>query len=180
VKRVFIAAGLLLVLQAPEARAAGTRPDPASVTIPDLSSASDPSFAAQGWKYFFFHKQGISFDKAYSDFEECFRFLPVPNVSVSLPMFAPWDEKPGVKDLGFVPNNYGLMGAVIGELIAGPLERRAHQSRMRLCLETRGYVRYPLSKAAWERLIDVYSEQSIAMQATAASGPKPRAVVVTR
>lgn len=157
-------------------------PDPATITLPDMSSASDPKVAADGWKYFYFHKQGVAFDKAYADFEECYRFLPASDpflTSPFLPMFVPWEETPGFATMTPQPR-YGLVGAAIGSLVMGPLQRRASQSRMRRCLEPRGYVRYPLAKGAWEQLIDNYSTQSIALQAKAAAGPRPNAEVVTR
>lgn len=155
------------------------RPAPESVTLPDMSSSSDPAIAGDGWKYFYFHKQGVSYDHAYADFNECYRFLPSPGASPALPMFAPWREKPGSRPITATPA-YGLVGSIIGGMVAGPIERRARQSRMRRCLEPRGYVRYPLAKDSWEKLIDNYSERSIAMQAKAASGPRPNAEVVTR
>ena len=158
-----------------------TPPDPATITLPDLSSANDPRNAAEGWKYFYFHKQGVSYEKAYADFSECYRFLPVWRVEASLPMFAPWEETPGSWSVPSpVISQYGIVGDLIGLMVAGPVVRRAYQSRMRRCLETRSYVRYPLAKDAWEQLIDNYSPRSIALQAKAAAAAAPHAEIVTR
>ena len=81
-----------------------------------------------------------------------------------------------------VVNNYGLVGTVIGGMVAGPIERRFRQSRMRRCMEPRGYERFPATEATWEEIIDNYSPGSIAVQAKLASGPRPDAdpLMVTR
>ncbi len=154
-------------------------PAQTSVLTPDLSSASDANAAREGWKYFFFFKQGVSYEEAYLDFADCYRFLPTGPTSSTVPMFAPWRESAHAAPLK--PSyNYGLVGHLIGRMLVGPMERRARQSRMRRCMEPRGYVRYPIARDAWDKLIDNYSVQSIALQAKAASGPRPIAAEVTQ
>jgi hypothetical protein len=154
-------------------------PDPSSITLPDMTPTRDRRVIADGWKHFYFHKAGVTYAEAYADFAECYRFLPRGALLAGLPMFAPWRETPG--GVEFRPtNNYGLVGMAIAALVQGPLERRHRQSRMRRCMEPRGYVRYPLAEDAWRRLIDGYSRGSIALQALAASGPTPDLEPVTR
>lgn len=151
-------------------------PDPARLTLPNLDG-SDPSVARDGWKYFFFHKAGVTYRQAFADFAECYRFRPtVATTSGKLPMFVPWVDRQGerVVETNYAPSIFNNpVGSLIGMMIEGPLLRRANQSRMRRCLEPRGYVRYPLPKASWEALTDGYSQTSIAMQAKAAAGPNP-------
>jgi hypothetical protein len=155
-------------------------PDPATVELPDLTPSRDPEVIANGGKHFYFHMAGVSYAEAYEDFSECYRYLPVAGgVDVLLPMFAPWGRTPGVEAIQ-PANNYGLVGMGIAALFLGPIERKSRQSRLRRCLETRGYVRYPLSEKVWNELIDGYSERSIAVQAKAASMPAPDARPVTR
>lgn len=177
--RLFLAALAAVVATPASSQTSSEIPDPSSVTLPDISTARVREASNDGWKYFYFHKQGVSFAAAYADLKECYRFLPVAGASPLLPMFVPWTEEPGFKEL--TPTSpYGLVGDLIGGMVLGPLERRARQSRMRRCLEPRGYVRFALPKDSWERLIDNYSERSVALQAKAASGPRPDAEVVTR
>lgn len=154
-------------------------PDPASVAPPDLSSAADPAVAKDGWKHFFFWKPGMTYRQAYLDFADCYRFLPVGGALGILPIFAPWREAP--KTAPFVPTpQFGLVGALIGSMVAGPIERRSRQSRLRRCLEPRGYVRFALSQDAWEALVGDFSPASIAIQAKAATAPRPNGQEVTR
>lgn len=152
-------------------------PDPAALVLPSLDG-SDPSVAREGWKYFYFHKEGATYEQAYGDFAECYRFMPSSSVtSGKLPMFVPWVERQGARAAPNT-NSYGLVGIAIAAIIDGPLTRRSRQSRLRRCLEPRGYVRYPIAKESWQKLFDV-TDESIALQAKAASLPKPSSRPVT-
>ena len=165
-----------LLVQAPapaRAQDMGGLPDPGAIPIPDLSGGRDPAVVSNGWKYFYYWRADTSFAAAFADFSECYRFMPVANSSPGVPMFAPWEDKPATEIVTRGIQPYGLVGAVIGEIVAGPLVRRAHQSRLRRCMEPRGYQRYPLQERRWEQLTDNFSPASIAMQAKAASGPAP-------
>lgn len=150
-------------------------PDPATVTLPDMTPTRDPGVIREGWKHFYFHRAGVSYAEAYADFAECYRFLPGPGImGASLPTNRPWVEPiapPAERPV--TPNNFGIAGAIALAIVSGPLERRDHQSRLRRCMEPRGYARYPLREEIWRQLIDDYSERSIALQAKAASGPAP-------
>jgi len=129
----------------------------------------------------YFHRAGVSYAEAYADFRDCYRFLPVRDALYGyVPGFRLWTRRNAVGPYQPPPNNYGLVGGVILAMIAGPLDRRDRQSRMRRCMEPRGYVRYPLREEIWRQLIDNYSPRSIAMQALAASGPAPDLPPVTR
>ncbi|HYD38750.1 MAG TPA: hypothetical protein VEA60_14120, partial [Allosphingosinicella sp.] len=158
---------------------AAAPPDPVTVVLPELTPPAEAAEAGDVAKYYYFHKAGVSYDEAYEDFSGCYRYLPVAGVDPTLPMFAPWSETPGVE---IIPPsyNYGLVGLGIAALFLGPIERRMRQAPIRRCLETLGYVRYPLAEKAWRQLVDDYSERSIAMQAKAASLPAPRSAPVTR
>jgi hypothetical protein len=174
------AAFAVLSSNAAAAKAEGEGPpDPAMIALPDLTPSRDPEIIANGGKHYYFHKAGVSYAEAYEDFAECYRYLPTPGTDPSLPMFAPWSEAPGVER--YPPaNNFGLVGMGIAALFLGPIERRARQAPVRRCMETRGYVRYPVAEKIWRQLIDDYSERSIAIQAKAASLPAPDAQPVAR
>lgn len=148
-------------------------PDPATITIPDLTGGRDPQVIKNGWKYFYFWRADTSFEQAHTDFVDCYRFLPKGGGNALLPGFGRWGGSEDLKKTTTDVNNYGLVGVAIGAIIAGPLERRARQSRLRRCMEPRGYQRYPLQEIRWETLTDNFSSQSITLQAKAASGPRP-------
>jgi hypothetical protein len=173
---MLLAAQLALPASAP---GQGSPPDPASLTLPDMTPTRDPEVIRDGWRHFYFHKAGVSYAEAYEDFRDCYRFLPVAGVDWRLPMFVPWSERPGTRQRQATGYG-GVIGGVIGGLVMGTIDRRDRQSRMRRCLEPRGYVRYPLEESVWLQLIDHYSVRSIALQALAASSPAPDLPQVTR
>ena len=166
------AIALVLQLSAASAALAQTPlpPDPSTLALPDLTPSGDPDAIENGRKYFYFHKAGVTYEEAYADFLDCYRFLPAAGISIenaALPLFTSWGEPVGALTGEEVKN------ASDAGLFARSRERRTTQSRMRRCMEPRGYVRYGIPEISWEHLIDNYSEQSIAFQAKAASGPKP-------
>lgn len=152
------------------AQTASALPDPATVTLPDLSHSGDPEVVANGWKYFFFQREGVTFEEAHGDLTDCFRFLP-PNgwETVRLNRFVPWSGKTGRKDV--YSNAYGLTGALILAMVEGTLVRRDYQAKMRRCMETRGYTRYGVAEEIWENVTALPPAQSVAVQAKIASGP---------
>lgn len=147
-------------------------PDPASITVPDLSNSSDPVVLENGWKYFFFHRRDTSFAEAHADITDCYRFLsPASWANVKLPRFVPWDDRAAVTFDSSRTWNYGLVGELIGGMVEGTLMRRDRQSKMRLCMETRGYTRFGVAEEIWENVIAKPPEEAIAIQAKLASGP---------
>ena len=153
-------------------------PDPASVTLPDTGPVTDPQLRDDGLKFFYFYKPGASFAQAYADIQDCHRFL-VPGPAVLLPGFVPWVEGGKRKTIESTPN-YGVVGAIIGDLLAGPLERSRRNTNMRACMEPRGYVRYPMLKANWHAINDGDIATAILKQAKLASGPVPEDQVLTQ
>lgn len=146
-------------------------PDPTTIAVPDLSGSADPVIVSNGWKYFFFQRNGVSFGEAYADFADCHRFLE-PNdwSTVKLGRFVPWTGAPG-KKAEYLPNPYGLVGSLIGGMVEGTLARRDYQAKMRRCMEPRGYTRYGVAEEIWEYVFKLPLDQWIAVQAKIASGP---------
>src|SRR3954470_11439547 len=96
-------------------------PDPATVTLPDMTPTRDPEVIRNGWRFFYFHKAGVSYAQAHADFADCYRFLPAGDLANALPMFRPWASEvtpgpePQPRSLG-----YGLVGDAILALVSGP------------------------------------------------------------
>ena len=162
--RIGAAFGLAAALPAAGQEAAPGIPAIETVVVPPISGGRDPKVVAEGWKHFYFYKPDTSYEAAYADFAECYRFLPL-FAEGTLPLFVPWNAKPGAHPYERTVSPYGLVGEAIGALLQGSIERRAFQSRMRRCMEPRGYQRFPVSKEVWVKILDGYSPQSIAIQA---------------
>lgn len=154
-------------------------PDPATIVVPDLSGSGSAEVVENGWKYFFFRQDGVSFADAHADLAFCYRYMGNSNWgTVGMPRFVPWQEAPvdRTKDINApVNSNYGLLGYAVGAVISGMIEgtlvRRDRQSKMRRCMETRGYVRYGVAEEIWENVIAMEPADAIAVQAKIASGP---------
>lgn len=145
----------------------------ASIVIPDLSGSKAPSVVKDGWKFFFFHKSGVSFADAYADFSDCYRFIaPSGYVDVSESSFVPWREESTSRDRA-VRNGYTPLGGVIVKVfnLEGSLAQGDRQAKMRRCMEPRDYKRYGVAKEIWEKMSKMQAEEAISMQAKIASGP---------
>jgi hypothetical protein len=146
-------------------------PDPAAIVVPDLSGSATPEIIRAGSKYFFFHQEGVSFEKAHADLSDCFMFLqPSSPDSVHMSRFVPWVSKPG-RRTRLASNSDGLVGVILAQTVEGALNQRDYQAKMRICMEPRGYIRYGVVDGIWKRVTGLPPDQSIAVQAKIASGP---------
>ncbi|MDR6848144.1 hypothetical protein J2X47_002362 [Sphingomonas sp. BE270] len=152
-------------------------PDPATINVPDISPSTDPKVRAEGYKFYYFHNPTVRFSEAYQDFAECRAHLTGAGL-VKVPGFIPWDESHRRKAIKPVPI-YGLVGDIIGDIILPKLERGMRSNKMRRCMGTRGYERYPISETVWKALNEGDEQQVRLMQAKIASGPKPQDAAVT-
>jgi len=147
-------------------------PDPATVVVPDLSHSGDPQVVANGWKFFFFRREGVSYAEAGADLADCYRFLgKAEALATGLPHFVAWEDRSQKGRATYAPNPYGLVGAAMLAMFEGTLDRRDRQSRMRRCMETRGYTRYGVAEAVWQAVVALPPAQAIAIQAKIAAGP---------
>ncbi len=180
--RPVIAAGALLTLLLCSPISAQDLPDPATIELPDLSVADDPKAVEEGYKFFYFHNPSVSFEEAYRDISDCRSYLP--GRIAALPTFIPWVEPKAITPQ--VPrynSPYGPMGdlvnAAIAAIVVPKIQRGKRNNKMRMCMEPRGYARYPVSEASWEILNEGDEGDLILMQAKIASGPTPDAAPVT-
>lgn len=160
------------LLAAPALAQTAPPPAPPVVTIPDI--AADQNALGDVRKYFIFHQQGTSLDQARADFGYCLRYTML-GAGVVFPAFFPLDSKPGsAKAVTYDFNGqYGLTGAIIGAIIAGPLERGKKQMAMMRCMLPRGYARYRVSEEYWKGINGKDRSVAIEIQARLATGPVP-------
>lgn len=178
-RRSFPWAGLALALltQAAAPGAAQTAPPQPAVAVPDLAAAEkdlgDPR------KYWVLHKPGVSVAQATQDLSFCWRFVP-HGVQRSVPTFVPWQKGDAARPVRYDGGQFGLVGAAIGAIISGPLERSIRQSRMFRCMVPRGYARYRVTEDMWKQLNQAEPAQAIAALAAIAAGPVPPTPQVTQ
>ena len=144
-----------------------------TITVPDLSRSNTPEVVKNGWKFFFFHKSGVSFADAHADFTDCYRFLaPSGYADVTDSSFVPWRQESVRKDR-VVSNGYTPVGGVIMKVfnIESSLARGDRQAKMRRCMEPRDYKRYGVFKDIWENVAAMEEVEAISIQAKIASEP---------
>ena len=187
-------APILLLLAQPmpaAAQAAGVPqalPDPATVTVPDVSPSPDPKVRSEGYKFYYFNNPAVSFAEAYRDLAECRAHLIVAGPA-QVPGFIPWDEAHRRETR---QGTIFLMGPSVVQMVTGvvvfsamaaiilpKMERGARSNKMRRCMGTRGYDRYAIPEKAWDTLNDGDEQQLLLMQAKLASAPRPQDEAVT-
>ena len=151
-----------------------------SVLVGAAVAAQAPNLAADTRplgderKFFVFHQQGVSIEQARRDLSFCLQYAQT-GAGLALPYFLPWDSRPGTgTPVEYSGGNYGLMGAAIGSMIGGPLERSKRQMSVMRCMLPRGYARYRISEGLWKEINGPDLKKSIEIQALIASGPTPQ------
>lgn len=153
-------------------------PDPATISAPEISPSIDPKVQKEGYKFFFFHNPSVSFAEAYADIAECRSFLARDGLA-TLPSFRPWVEPVKRKTQAYAAAPYGLVGAAMASIIVPKLERGQRNNKLRRCMTPRGYARYAIAEADWDRLNEGDETAIVAVQAKLASGPKPSTAEVS-
>lgn len=161
-------------LTAQDARALDTQVEQ---PLPDLAVTEND--LADERKYFILHKPGITPAQAEADLSFCWQFLP-RGAQRQSPDFIAWQGGDLSKRAVGTSYSYGLVGAAIGALVAGPIERSLRQSRIFRCMVPRGYARYRTSEAIWRQLNEGDPKALIALQARIAAGPVPPTAQVLR
>lgn len=131
------------------------------------------------WKYFFFHKEGVSAEQARADIIQCYGYaenLIVPKQGSSPTyMSVPYGGTTGLSPLvaGLVGGAGGLAGAIVAGFMDAGERRAMERTNLRKCFGFKGYARYELSKKAYEELLDGEAEAVRAKLVALASGPVP-------
>ncbi|MDC8754322.1 hypothetical protein OIK40_06650 [Erythrobacter sp. sf7] len=153
-----------------------------AVAMPDLAYTPDPVIAGDFDKYFFFHREGTDFSRAYADIIECDSLASGINFYM------------GASDaaIAAASANYGMLAGGIGGAIGGLMadaifgsaeRRRIKRVNLRNCMYFKGYDRYGLEKDLWQafhfeeglsRENAKDREAALRKQARVASGPKPQ------
>jgi hypothetical protein len=157
-----------------------------AVAMPDLAYTPDPTIAADFDKYFFFHRDGTSFDQAYADITECDSLASGINFYMGADSAA---LSSAMTQYGPLAGGIGgAIGGLMADAIFGSAERRRiKRINLRNCMFYKGYDRYGLEKELWQafhfeeglsRENAKDREAALMKQARVASGPKPQLKVL--
>ena len=143
----------------------------AQIPLPDLAHDSRP--LGDEHKFFIFHQHGVTLDQARADLRYCFRYTRT-GPGIQMPYFFPFDGRPGAgRPASYDGGQFGLTGALIGAIIAGPIERSKRQINLMRCMLPRGYARYRVSEGLWKELNGNDVAADVEVQARLASGAVP-------
>lgn len=170
--RLFIG---LLLLTPFAASAQETLPDVATIDVPAFTSPTSPSGPGDPVKFFYLAKEGASFREAYDDLADCYRFLEA-GPTLHLPGYAPWTEVAHRQDKSTYDPAQPFAGIVQGALAAAFLpmldavvSRNLANTKLRRCMETRGYRRFAVSKEIWLQIHKGTVREALLRQAKLAS-----------
>ncbi len=150
------------------------RPAPSSVVVPDLTFKA---IAKDYWRYdsyFLFHKEGVSYEKAFAELDQCRIYSLSARTAVVVHPFVPLGgevEKRDYTDKQRVGN--GLVGVMMEDAMIENDWHYAVIATFRRCMYFKGYTRYGTSERI-SKLIDAGTDaERLARLALIASGPKP-------
>lgn len=121
-------------------------PDQASVVMPALTFTATPEIEGVYDKYYYFHRADTSFTAALADIRECDAFARGLTTGI-----------------GYTATPYpyaGTMAGAVGGAIANVMvmmifgsaaKRQLRRTNMRRCMHYKGYQRYGLERALWEK-----------------------------
>ena len=145
------------------------RPDPNSVSIPTLEVSS-------GDDYFYFYKAGVSYQRAFSDLDECRMYSLQAQLTSVPPKFIPLGSTPVKSDsTAGAAAQFGLVGVLIIAPIIESGEEDAAEASNRRCMMYKGYSRYGTSRASWKQIKAGTEAERLARLALIASGLAPSA-----
>lgn len=154
----------------------------AAIAMPDLAFEQTPENAALFDKYFYFQRDGVSFDQAYADVTECDALTSGLSYYGGGGSYYVPGASPLAAGLG------GAIGSAVADAIFGSAARRQQRrTNLRTCMYFKGYDRYGLAKSLWEPFNfeeglsreDADSRAAaLLQQARVAAGPKPRQEVL--
>jgi len=170
---------LMLSLGTSSIAAAQSSVDSTKLTAADLVFEADEKHTEEFHKYFFFHKEGVSYDQALNDIGACNVYQKGAvgsegEIVPIVPRFGSLSETSSYKPYVYNENSGGLVGAVIGDIVGGPILQKNRAQRYRKCMEYSGYDRYGISKDKWKRLQKSTPNDYVKVNASVASGPKPK------
>lgn len=153
----------------------------AAIEMPQLVFEETDKIRGDYEKYFYFHREGNSFNQAFADVSECDALssgLSYYNGISSAQMTQ------HMMQYGALAGGIGgAIGSVMADAIFGSAERRKQRRlNLRNCMFYKGYDRYGLDKDLWQtfnfeegltRENAKDREKAILMQAKVAAGPKP-------
>lgn len=160
------------------------RPDPASLSLPDMAFKPTPKDVRRYDTYYYFHKPGVSYEHAFADLDQCHGYALSSQLSVLTPTIIPLgaaalqddSSRRAAYSNAFVM--YGLIGMGLAAIFISEAEDDNARATVRKCMTYKHYVRYGLSRALFKKIEEGADAQRLGRWALIAAGPAPQAQVL--
>jgi len=153
------------------------RPDAATVAVPDMAFTPGKADIRRFDDYFYFHKDGVSYDRAFADLDQCRMYGQMVQLIPQIPAYVPLGGD-AVKPPGPSGSNAFMMSGFVGVFLAEIIIANAMESRAiateRKCLAYKGYLRYGTSRNIFKQIDGGTDTEKLARKALIASGPAPQ------
>jgi hypothetical protein len=155
------------------------RPDPATVSLPDMSSPLTPKDARDFDDYYYFYKPGVAYERAFADFDQCRMTAAITPMFTKMPVFVPLSgdaiEAPRVSnDYGRVTLIWGPLGGVFAGALIAIAEDNNIAGTNRKCLFYKGYKRYGTTRKIFKAIETGTDGEKTARKALIAAGAVPQ------
>lgn len=160
------------------------RPDPTSLSLPDLAFKPTPRDIRRYDTYYYFHKPGVSYERAFADFDQCHGYALSSQLGMLTPTIIPLGAaaiQDGSSRRAAYSNAfamYGLVGMGIAAIFISEAEDGNARATVRKCMTYKNYVRYGLNRALFKKIEEGTDAQRLGRWALIASGPAPQAEVL--
>ena len=152
------------------------RPDPKSITVPNLGFT--PTLRDQHMfdTYFYFYKHGVSYETAFTDLDQCRMIALETGINVfAPPKFVPLGSNMvHEQHYDIAPSfQFGLTGLVMAAIILQSQQDDMRAATGARCMFYKGYTLFGTSRAIFQKLNAGSDAERLARLALIASGPKP-------
>jgi hypothetical protein len=159
------------------------RPDPSSVTVPDLRFTPTPGDVADYDEYYYFYRQGVSYEQAFADLDQCRMYVLASSLtSVLPPRFVPLKgdvvSRSDSKIVDFYYASYGIVGGLLAGAVMDEENSENARGTNKRCMAYKGYSRYGTTRDIWDRIAAGGDAEKLARMARIASGPEPQAKAI--
>jgi hypothetical protein len=157
------------------------RPDPATITLPDMTSPPTARDARNYDSYFYFYKAGVSYEAAFADLDQCRGYSLSARLVSAPPRFVPLDGtvvSRRIEPSASFAAQYGVIGVLIAGVIVASAEEDAAIATNRRCMFYKGYRRYGTTRDIAHRIADGTDAEKAARLARLASGAPPQAEAI--
>lgn len=156
------------------------RPDPASLSLPDMAFKPTPRDIRRYDTYYYFHKPGVSYERAFTDFDQCHGYALSSQFGMLTPTIIPLGAA-AIQDESSrraARANAFVMFGLLGSILISEAEDGNARATVRKCMTYKKYVRYGLSRALFKKIEEGTDAQRLGRWALLAASPAPQTEVL--